>query len=111
MGLHAAFFIRMLLVLIIALNWYPSKAQGHQSVYLELGGNGLFISGNFDARFTKKENGFGFRMGLGMFPATIFNSTFITIPVGLNHLAGKAPHHLESGMGLQISFPGIRAAP
>ncbi len=73
------------------------QAQGNKAVYGELGGNGLVFSANYDARFSKNENGFGFRAGIGL--ATGIDVTIITFPVALNYLVGKAPHHLELGMG------------
>ena len=84
-------------------------SQGNKSVFFELGGNGLGFSINYDARFSKSENGFGFRAGIGYFPAVntgdadIFvpsTPSMLTIPVGINHLAGKAPHYFESGLGI-----------
>ena len=78
-----------------------------RSLFLEFGGNGYGLSANFDSRFGKKENGFGYRVGIG------FSSRFdkveadvislpvdFTIPIGINHLAGKGPHYFESGLGL-----------
>ncbi len=83
-------------------------AQGNKSVFLEFGGNGLGISVNYDARFTKVEKGLGFRAGIGLFPGVRIGNdtsalfawpTIFTIPVGLNYLAGKAPHYFEAGLG------------
>ncbi|MBL7744358.1 MAG: hypothetical protein JNN00_12855 [Chitinophagaceae bacterium] len=79
-------------------------AQGNKSVFFEIGGNGIGFSGNFDGRFSKKENGLGFRAGIGFVPGTADNglidfSTILTIPVGLNYVAGKGPHHFEAGLG------------
>ena len=89
----------------------PDFAQGNKSVFFELGGNGLFLSANFDSRFTKKENGFGFRAGIGFVPAfngdgLIFPQTpaFLTIPIGVNHLLGRGPHYLESGLGFTYIY-------
>ena len=78
-----------------------------RSVFLEFFGNGCGLSANFDSRFSKKENGFGYRVGIG------FSSGFgevdadvisfpveFAIPIGINHLAGKGPHYFESGLGL-----------
>ena len=83
-------------------------AQGNKSVFFELGGNGLVFSANFDARFTKSEKGFGFRAGIGFIPSInsdadiVYPSTpsALTIPIAINHLAGKAPHYFESGLGI-----------
>ncbi len=84
-------------------------AQGNKSVFLEIFGNGIGFSANYDMRFAKKENGFGFRAGIGIYPETFVNSSFITLPIGINHLAGKAPHHLETGLGVTFIPGGIEA--
>lgn len=89
-----------------------THAQGNKSVFLEFGGNGLGFSANFDSRFKNSEKGFGYRVGIGFIPPTksaadiIYPSTpsFLTIPVGVNHLAGKAPHYFESGLGVTYMY-------
>ncbi len=94
-------------IVLISIN--TVLAQGNKSVFLELGGNGIGFSLNFDSRFTKSEKGFGFRAGIGFFPAInegdadiIAPSTpsLLSIPIGINHLAGNAPHYFESGLGI-----------
>ena len=70
------------------------------TLYGEIGGNGLFFSANYDFRFAKKQSGLGARAGLGFFAS--FIASGITIPVGLNYLSGKGPHYLESGLGATI---------
>ena len=99
-------FLITAIVLVIANTIY---AQGNKSVFLELGGNGLVVSANFDARFTKSEKGFGFRAGIGFVPAVNTGEADVfvpstpgalTIPIGINHLAGHAPHYFESGLGV-----------
>ncbi|QNA45542.1 hypothetical protein [Lacibacter sediminis] len=72
----------------------PKRAQ---SVYGELGGNGLLFSANYDVRFLKSDKGFGMRAGLGFFGGS--GGGLITVPVGLNYLAGKAPSYFEVGLG------------
>jgi hypothetical protein len=97
----------LLITLFAVLGTRTILAQGNKSVFLELGGNGLGISANFDSRFTKSEKGFGFRVGIGFIPGItgdqfFFPSTppILCIPVAINHLAGKAPHYFESGVGV-----------
>ena len=70
----------------------------NKAVYGELGGNGLVFSANYDMRFTKSENGFGFRAGVGFAGGT--GASVFTFPVGLNYLTGKDAHHLELGIGV-----------
>jgi hypothetical protein len=86
----------------------PVMSQGNKSVFLEVGGNGLGISVNYDARFAKVEKGLGFRAGIGFFPgvriggdnSTLFAwPTILSIPIGLNYLIGKAPNYFEAGLG------------
>ena len=96
----------LLVIMIFFCNSFL-QAQGNKAVYAEFFGNGLGLSANFDCRFTKKENGFGFRAGLGFYPETFFNESFITIPLGINHLAGNGPHYFESGMGVTF-IPGVK---
>jgi hypothetical protein len=78
-----------------------------RSLFPEFGGNGCGLSANFDSRFGKKENGFGYRVGIGFSPRfgkvaadVISLPVDFTIPIGINHLAGKGPHYFESGLGL-----------
>jgi hypothetical protein len=70
----------------------------NKAVYGELGGNGLVFSANYDMRFTKTENGFGFRVGVGFAGGT--DVSVFTFPLGLNYLTGKGAHHMEIGIGV-----------
>ncbi len=73
-----------------------------QCVFGEIGGNGLFISANYDVRFGKKQNGFGVRAGLGYIADPFGDADGITIPLGLNYLAGNRGHYLEVGIGATV---------
>jgi hypothetical protein len=73
------------------VNVLPKRAQ---SVYGELGGNGIVFSANYDVRFAKSQKGLGARIGIGGL------ATYLTIPVALNYLAGKAPNYFEGGLGI-----------
>jgi hypothetical protein len=94
----------LLFVVVVCLAATTVSAQANKSVFIEILGNGLGFSANFDARFAKKENGLGCRAGIGIFPGSGDNdllsfSSILTIPVGLNYLAGKGPHYFEGGLG------------
>ncbi len=102
---RALCYLLPVVLLLMLVN--AGNAQRGKSVFVELLGNGLGFSANFDSRFRATANGFGFRAGIGFFPGTIFNAGFATIPIGLNHLAGKGPHHLESGAGVTFLPDGI----
>ena len=81
--------------LIPFLFFTMSFAQAPQ-IYAELGGPS--VAGlNFDSRFSKKEGGFGGRIGIGGF--AIDGTGLLFIPVGINYLIGKAgtKNYLEVG--------------
>ena len=67
-------------------------------IYGQLAGEAPIFSVNFDMRFAKRPDGFGFRAGVGGLLAE--NSGFINIPVGVNHLLGGKGHYFESGVGV-----------
>ena len=68
-----------------------------KAAYVEIGGPGL-LSANFDMRFTNKENGIGFRVGVGAF--SISGISVFTVPLGLNYLIGKSKkNYFEVGAG------------
>ena len=68
-----------------------------QNVYAEVGGAGLAISANYDARFKKERNGWGFRVGAGFF--TSGGNTVETVPFQLNYLIGEHSSMIEVGVG------------
>jgi hypothetical protein len=73
------------------------NAQTRNSIFAELGGQGLLFTFNYDARFLKKESGPGYRVGVGYMKMDD-NST-LTIPVSFNYLLGKKSKFLELGLG------------
>lgn len=96
----AATFISLLIIFnFVANGQTPNDAGSHaaQSVYLEIGGNGILFSANYDTRFAKTQGGLGMRVGAGFFGGS--EEGVLTIPVGLNYLAGKAPNFFEGGLG------------
>ncbi len=58
------------------------------------------FTANFDIRF-KEQKGFGAHAGFGLLGSGGAGSIFI-IPIGVNYLAGKAPHYFEGGLGTTI---------
>jgi len=85
-----------IILILIAIS--ESLAQAPQ-LFAELGGPS--VAGlNFDTRFSKKENGFGGRLGIGGF--SIDGSGILFIPAGINYLVGKpeTKHFLELGINL-----------
>jgi hypothetical protein len=93
--------ILLLVVSLCFLNLTYSQ-QAAKAAYAEIGGPGL-ASVNFDTRFSKTENGFGGRVGIGGFS---ISSGFgdhvgiLTVPVGINYLLGKDnKNYFEIGAG------------
>lgn len=87
---------------------YASQAQGVEKkmgtsasasqIYFEAGGSGLIYSLNFDSRFSKTENGLGFRLGIG--GAGGDGTGYFAIPAQINYLLGENGKYLELGGGL-----------
>lgn len=71
--------------------------KGMKSVYLELGGNGLYLTLNYEQFLTHK---LGLRVG-GMMIPTGYGSVFFGTLMG-NVIIGKGNLCLETGMGLLI---------
>lgn len=68
-----------------------------QSVYVELFGPGLILSGNYDIRFKKTRDGLGARIGVGYIKEK--ESTMTSFPVQVNYLLGKGNKFFEIGAG------------
>ncbi len=99
----------LLLSIIISLLLNNAYAQKNAiAAYVELGGAGL-ASANFDMRLQKKNDGLGFRVGIGGFSVSSNingfddKTTLTTIPLELNYLVGKdQKNYLEMGVGATI---------
>lgn len=68
-----------------------------QAVYFGFGGSGPIFSVNYDRRFSKRLNGFGFTAGLGFFGGSGY--AIFSIPTSLNYLFGRKDHFLELAAG------------
>lgn len=91
--------------------FFPSNtfSQSHSTSHafqlqMEVLGPGASFSFNIDSRLTKKENGIGFRAGIGITPLGWLkepcNSGSLNgFPLGINYLIGKSQHLLELGAG------------
>lgn len=90
-------------LLLLTFSFSASAQKAAKSVYFELGGAGL-ASVNYDMRFQKKEDGLGFKAGVGGF--NIDGTTAVFIPVGLNYLLSKdQKNYFELGLG--VTFVSI----
>jgi len=75
------------------------KTRGMKIIFAEVGGPGLAISLNYDARFGSERKGWGYRIGAGYFGDTYGNTVF-TIPLQANYLLTKdETNFLELGAG------------
>lgn len=71
--------------------------QRAQNIFIELGGQGLALTANYDSRFTNKRDGLGGRVGIGYIASD--GSSLTTVPVSLNYLLGKDRRYFEIGLG------------
>ena len=104
------FLYILLLFSIASIAQQPYSAKASQWQAEGLGPAGLF-SINFDSRFSGKEAGLGFRIGLGGAPLGLLGESCnsgiqITLPGGLNYLIGKRNHFFELGAGGVLAISG-----
>jgi hypothetical protein len=85
-----------LLTLIFALATTLLSAQRASSIFLELGGNGVFYSVNCDTRFADTPNGLGMKIGGAVMYG---DDAGYFVPASLNYLIGKRKNFLEIGGG------------
>ncbi len=93
------------LLLLIVLS---SVAQRRKTVFLEVLGNGIIASGNFDLRLKPGQNdGLGLRGGVGGGSFSGYDDQgnsasigIITFPLAVNYLVGKKRSSFESGVGI-----------
>ncbi len=92
-----------LTIALLFLSKFINAQTAAKSVYFELGGAGL-ASVNYDMRFQKKDDGLGFKVGVGGFDVDGTQALFI--PVGFNYLLGKDQrNYFEIGLG--VTFVSI----
>lgn len=94
--------------LFLIINGIPGKTMAQDinkparpdfsrnSVYLEILGQGGIYSLNYDRLFSEY---FGGRIGFSAF-TSIFESSFLLVPITANYLVGSKNHHLELGAGV-----------
>lgn len=89
---------KLLLLIVTCCGLSALQAQSPaKAVYVELGGPGL-ASINYDMRFAKRDDGLGFRVGLGGF--SIDGESVVFFPAGLNYLLTKDKrNYFEIGGG------------
>lgn len=75
----------------------PAATHRAQNIFIEVGGQGLTVTANYDSRFTNKRDGLGGRAGIGYL--AIDGDKLTTIPLSLNYLLGKGNKFFELGLG------------
>jgi hypothetical protein len=82
---------------LVAICSYGQTIFKRNDIYLEAGGNGLFVSVNYERQLTKQP-GLGFRLGVGFYSEKAF---YLTIPVGINYLFILKNNNsfIEAGLG------------
>ncbi|MFA6946694.1 MAG: hypothetical protein WC220_12420 [Pedobacter sp.] len=75
-----------------------------QNIFVELGGQGLLFTANYDTRFSNRRDGLGGRVGIGYVAINGDNAT--TVPLSLNYLLGKGKHFFEMGLGATLLATG-----
>ena len=95
------FFILVFTFLLVVLSqstFGQEENEGsNHGVFLELLGNGIFYSVNYDTRFSKKKDGFGGRVGFGYIG--VDGDHYSSFPFLINYLKGKNGHYFEFGAG------------
>ncbi len=81
-----------------------SENKRAQNFFVELGGQGLLFTANYDTRFANRRNGIGGRAGIGYL--SISGNHVTTIPLSLNYLLGKDNHLFEVGLGATLLATG-----
>lgn len=81
-----------LLLIPLALQAQTQAVPARDAVYVELLGNGVLYTVNYDRRFTDNLTG---RVGLGVFGG-------VAVPVMANYLFGEGRGRLELGGGVEL---------
>jgi hypothetical protein len=92
--------ISLATIFLTTLSTVAFAQSSAKVVYAEVGGPGL-LSVNYDMRFEKKNDGFGFRAGFGGW--SIKESKLILVPLGINYITSKnEKDYFEVGAGLTV---------
>lgn len=93
-------------ILCSSATWVAAQSVGYsrpqQAAFVELGGNGLIVSFNYDTRLQNRPDGWGLRVGAGGLAAGN-DFTFVSVPVQVNYLAGRNGNYFEVGAGITYS--------
>jgi len=91
--------------LLLCITNVVNAQTSAKQIFVELGGPGI-ASVNYDMRLQKKEDGIGFRIGVGgysykdVFGFDSYRTSLFTLPVAVNYLLGKDKrNYFEIGVG------------
>ena len=95
--LHIMTKLNFLLYFIFLTSFAIGQNQTQNNIYFQLGGNGLFLSMNYERPIIEKANIYG-HVGVGMYG---IQPTYLTIPFGFNYLLKlkRANNFIEFGIG------------
>ncbi|MEM9835292.1 MAG: hypothetical protein AAF828_02240 [Bacteroidota bacterium] len=92
-------------------NSYRADQSFNKAVYLELGGNGILYSLNYDMRLQRgRQDGIGFKVGIGGLSVNADtdsgsgNAGYLAVPATFNYLLGRKRHALEMGVGATFFY-------
>jgi len=97
------YFTPFIITLAFATNLFGQTGFKKNDIYLEVGGNGLFGSINYERQLTKAP-GIGARIGVGFYTENAF---YLTIPVGINYLFELKSEKSFIDAGLGATFTRI----
>ena len=113
--------MRIITVLIFSFFLIPRKAFSQSrstshafQLQFEVLGPGASSSFNLDSRLTKKDNGIGFRVGIGITPLgwlkdACNSGSLNSFPIGINYLIGHGKSLLEiAGGGVLLFTSGTK---
>ena len=85
---------------ILMIQADEATSQSRSAFFVELLGNGLIFSANYDMRFSQSSNGWGARAGIGYIGDVNGDGGVLTIPVTVNNLLGTDGKYFEVGVGI-----------
>lgn len=103
-----AIILALTFSIVIKFTAFPqtSSLNKQNQLFLELAGNGLIYSFNYERLLTEN---FSLRAGFGFTPGFILvEGTFIQVPLNANYLVGNNNSKFESGLGVTL-FSGTDA--
>ncbi|MFN3999951.1 hypothetical protein [Algoriphagus sp.] len=100
--IHQLLTVFILSLFLVTTNSMAQDEQRSrsQTVYLEVLGNGLIYSLNYDTRFSNSVKGLGGRAGIGHM--AINGDRLTTFPFLVNYLFGRDKHYFEVGAGATL---------